>query len=536
MSDGADLRDTLVQPHRTPWHRPWKLGFAAELPPDLLERTRERLRVVAFLYATVFFVVGYAPALIFNPAPFSEDPWYWLPGTISIPFGLAVGALTFGRSISPAVLGVLGRAFLVASSFGIAFAEYQGITAGVMRGDEMGGLGLSWVAPWVVLFNVVVPSTPRREIPTTLLAVASAPIAYAIGAVGGRNLALTGFQFFIVFALPYLMIALMAHAGARVVFRLGADVKQARELGSYRLVERLGEGGMGEVWTAQHRLLARPAAIKLIRPEMLGDVRPDLRATMLARFEREAQATAAMRCPHTVELYDFGRTEDGAFYYVMELLDGLDAETLVETHGPLPAGRVVYVLRQVCHSLAEAHDQGLIHRDIKPANVFVCRYGRELDWVKVLDFGLVKDRTDASSDVRLTGDGAGAGGTPAYMAPEQVLGDRDIDGRTDLYSVGCLAYWLLTGQLVFDGRNAMDTMMQHVQAVPVPPSRRTELAVPVELDAVVLACLAKDPADRPPTADALADRLRAVPLPEPWTAQRARQWWSVHRPVPPRGD
>jgi len=536
MSADAGLRDTFVRPLRTPRpSRRWSLGLSGDLPPDLLERTRERLRAVAFLYSTVFFVVGWAPALIFNPAPFAEDPAYWLPGAISIPFGLLVGVLTFRRSIPSAVLGVLGQAFLVASSFGIAFAEYQGITSGIMRGADAGGLGLSWVAPWVVLYNVVVPSTPRREIPVTLAAVAAVPIAYAVGMAAGRNAPVGGFDFFFALVLPNLMVAVMAHAGARVVFGLSTEVKHARELGSYELVERLGQGGMGEVWSARHRMLARPAAIKLIRPEMLGELSFDRRSMILARFEREAQATAAMRCPHTVELYDFGRTEDGSFYYVMELLDGLDAETLVETHGPLPAERVVYLARQVCHSLAEAHDQGLIHRDIKPANVFVCCYGRELDWIKVLDFGLVKAGPELAGDARLTADGS-AGGTPAYMAPEQVLGDREVDGRADLYAVGCFLYWLLTGRLVFEGRNAMDTMMKHVQDVPVPPSQRTELAVPQALDEVVLACLAKDPDARPATADDLSVRLGAVPLSQRWTTERARQWWSVHCPPPRRAS
>jgi serine/threonine-protein kinase len=289
------------------------------------------------------------------------------------------------------------------------------------------------------------------------------------------------------------------------------------------------------VWRAQHRLLARPAAIKLISPDQLGDPGSERRETILARFDREAQATAAMRCPHTVELYDFGRTDDGAFYYVMELLDGCDGQTLVEAHGPLPAERVVYLLRQMCHSLAEAHDQGLIHRDIKPANIFVCRYGREVDWVKVLDFGLVKGSPQHVRDVRLTGDGH-VGGTPAFMAPEQVLGDRSEDGRTDIYALGCFAFWLLTGRYVFEAPTAIGMMMQQVQATPDPPSRRAELPIPPELDRLVLACLEKDPDRRPPTADAVAELLRAVPLAHPWTAERARHWWERHRPAPQRGS
>jgi len=252
----------------------------------------------------------------------------------------------------------------------------------------------------------------------------------------------------------------------------------------------------------------------------------------LRRFEREAQATASMRCPHTVELYDFGVADDGTFFYVMELLDGLDLEALVSQYGPLEPARAIYLLRQLCHSLGEAHAAGLIHRDIKPANIYVCRLGRETDWVKVLDFGMVKHHDEVGdSDPKLTADNA-VGGTPAFMAPEQALGEV-VDGRADIYAAGCVAYWMLTGQHVFQGRTPMETMMRHVQATPEPPSSRTELPIPPELEAAIMACLAKAPADRPQTADALAERLAEVPLATRWTRDRAGRWWDAHRPRPP---
>jgi serine/threonine-protein kinase len=329
------------------------------------------------------------------------------------------------------------------------------------------------------------------------------------------------------------MIVLTAYIGARVVYGLGTAVKRAREMGSYRLTEQLGEGGMGEVWRAEHRMLARPAAIKLVKPEVLGSVDDDRRRQTLARFEREAQATALMRSPHTIELYDFGVTEDGTFYYVMELLDGFDLETLVNSFGPVPAERAVHLLCQVCDSLAEAHDSGLIHRDIKPANIYVCRHGRKLDVVKVLDFGMVKTpHHSESADVRLTTEHA-AFGTPAFMAPEQVLGKDDIDGRTDIYAVGCVAYWLLTGRYVFESRTVPEMMALHLREPPEPPSTLSQVPIPDALEELVLACLAKDRADRPQSADELSARLAACQTAPPWTPEHAQEWWDSHSTARP---
>jgi serine/threonine-protein kinase len=288
---------------------------------------------------------------------------------------------------------------------------------------------------------------------------------------------------------------------------------------------------MGEVWKAEHHLLARPAAIKLVRSGSSGASDARRHRELQERFGREAQATALMRSPHTIELYDFGLANDGTFYYVMELLDGFDLDTLVKRFGPVPAERAIKMLTQVCDSLGEAHAKGLIHRDVKPANVFVCRYGRKVDFVKVLDFGMVKSRHEGDDgDTQLTGDHAVAG-TPAFMAPEQVLGNKKVDGRTDLYAVGCVAYWLVTGQLVFAGRNAMETMVQHSQAVPVPPSARTELEVPPALDQIILSCLAKNPDERPASADALAEALSSIAPRAPWTTPRAHEWWDRHHPA-----
>jgi hypothetical protein len=319
----------------------------------------------------------------------------------------------------------------------------------------------------------------------------------------------------------------LATITSRVTYGLRRQVAEANELGQYVLEEKIGGGGMGEVWRARHRLLIRPAAIKLIRPQMSGD--PEL---LLRRFEREARATAALKSPHTVQLYDFGATEDGRLYYVMELLDGLDLDTLVRQYGPLPAERVVHILRQVCSSLQDAHGNGLVHRDIKPANVVVSRAGTTFDFAKVLDFGLVKLESAAKDDaVTLTAEGS-ASGTPAFMAPETVLGVADTDHRVDLYALGCVGYWMLTGKLVFEGRNAVEVMFHHAHTRPPRPSTRSELPIPAPLEDLVMECLEKDPARRPASAEAVSTRLAAVSLESAWTVERAERWWAMHRPVP----
>ena len=233
-----------------------------------------------------------------------------------------------------------------------------------------------------------------------------------------------------------------------------------------------------------------------------------------------------------MQLYDFGVAEDGRLYYVMELLDGLDLDTLVRQYGPLPAERVVHLLRQVCAALADAHANGLVHRDIKPANIVVSRAGTTFDFVKVLDFGLVKLDSARDGDrelMKLSTDDSWSG-TPGYMAPEVVLGAADTDHRVDLYALGCVAYWLLTGRLVFEGETAMQVMMQHVRAEPQRPSLRTEQPIPATLEELVMDCLKKESAQRPASAEVVSERLAAVPLTSPWTAERAAQWWAAHRP------
>lgn len=421
--------------------------------------------------------------------------------------------------------------FLVISSLGIA------INAWGWQYETYVEVGpAAWVGVWIVAFPGAVTLPPRQLLVGALLAGATVPVVSVLS-VMVKGLP-EGFP-----DSPWLAVArssaavvicvLIAYALSYRVFKMARDVSKARRLGSYELTEKIGTGGMGEVWKAKHRLLARPAAVKLIRPEAISPTEDGGEARMLMRrFEREAQVTALLTSPHSISLYDFGIGEDGVFYYVMELLEGRDLKSLVRESGPVPAERAVYFLRAVCDSLADAHARGLIHRDIKPANIFSCRRGRDVDFIKVLDFGLVKNLREPGDMVtQITQHGA-ASGTPGFMAPEMVTGEATIDHRADLYAVGCVAYWLLSGQLVFEGNTPMSVLIQHVKETPAPLSRRTEIEVPPRLEEIILACLEKSPADRPASAEALGDMLAGVASTLPaWTRERADKWWRANVPV-----
>jgi serine/threonine-protein kinase len=320
-------------------------------------------------------------------------------------------------------------------------------------------------------------------------------------------------------------------AVSKVSYGLRRSVERAAELGQYTLGEKIGEGGMGAVYRARHAMLRRETAIKLLPPGKAGE-------RALARFEREVQATATLAHPNTITIYDYGRTPDGSFYYAMEYVDGPDLQTLVGTAGPLPPGRAIHLLRQIAEALAEAHALGLVHRDVKPANVLVGERGGRFDFVKVVDFGLVKlEAGDAGAS--LSAAAGGITGTPHYMSPEAVVDPLRVDARSDLYSLGALAYFLLTGSTVFDGATAMEVCVKQVHAeVPSLRARaKAETPIPDALEALVLACLAKKPEDRPASASALADELASLAAALPWSDGDARAWWQANADAPrKRGD
>jgi tRNA A-37 threonylcarbamoyl transferase component Bud32 len=318
------------------------------------------------------------------------------------------------------------------------------------------------------------------------------------------------------------LFALLAVSAGAILFsvlrihRLKNRIHEVRQLGQYTLEEKIGEGGMGKVYKARHAMLKRPTAVKLLKPEAVTQEAID-------RFEREVQLTSRLTHPNTVEIYDYGRTPEGIFYYAMEYLPGVTLSRLIEMDGAIPPARVVHILKHICYSLEEAHGMGLIHRDIKPLNVILCNRGAQFDVVKVLDFGLVKD-IGSQHDVHLTA-AQEVTGTPAYVAPERFTDPRNIDARSDLYSLGSVGFNLLTGQDVFEGPNAME-ICYHVMKTPPPhPGDLIEHEIPGELDQLIFGCLSKDPAQRPQNAGAMIEALNSIHEAGPWEQKDAQLWW-----------
>jgi eukaryotic-like serine/threonine-protein kinase len=514
-----------------------ELGGSGGLDPRAERQLRERLRTIAggmgLVFGALVLLELCVVQLLGGPQP---SGWHLQRGAgVGLLF-LCAGIYTLAclRSLPGDTLVPLAVGFQILGAVLLSIPTFWGRPVADPR-------WLPWVAVWVALYPLVVP---LGLLSTTLgtLAAASAPLAV--------------FGLWIVFkgpangdprALAYAFLPTYLAAGVAILpayrtflqgSQAAAATERARTLGSYRLVRLLGAGGMGEVWEAEHSLLRRPAAVKLISAEFLEEAEEeDEVGTALARFEREARTTSSLRSPHTIALYDYGRTDDGTLFYVMELLEGTDLESLVERFGPLPPARVVHLVAQACCSLAEAHQTGLVHRDVKPANIYVCRMGLSHDFVKVLDFGLVamNEKARKTGEAKLTADGFIVG-TPSFLAPE-MAGGKPLDGRVDIYGLGCVAYWLLTGHNVFEGTNAVELMIAHAKTPPVPPSERLGRALPADLEAVVMACLAKSPDDRPADAQELARRLRACALEDSWSQDQAVAWWREHQPqTPASGD
>jgi eukaryotic-like serine/threonine-protein kinase len=498
-------------------HRSWYAPDA--LPQALMSEHLQRLAVCAAIGAALW---TYGVVMDTVVRPFTVHAAVPLPSVVVEIVAILVSLASWAYvrlSRQPASRKVdAGLVYVVLNAAGVAV-----INATTGLAAESGGRGLSWNTVVILVAAMVLPATPRRILGAALVSACMDPIAAGMAHLYGARVASLGNT--LVLYMPNFACALVATLPAHALHRIGRRLRQAQEMGSYRLVELLGRGGMGEVWRAKHRLLARDAAIKLIRPELVGAGSSRDTYDMLRRFEREARATAALSSPHTIQVFDFGATADQQFYYVMELLEGRDLQSLVREFGPTPEARALFLLRQVCHSLADAHSRGLVHRDVTPSNVYVCRMGLDYDFVKVLDFGLVKFNGRRSLEPMQKFHTTT--GTPAFMAPEIVLG-AEVDQRADVYAIGCVAYFLLTGQPVFEAETPRELFALHLQARPAPPSRRTELPVSREMDALVLACLEKDPRRRPHDAAAVLEMLTRCRPADPWDNTLARAWWERH--------
>lgn len=495
-------------------------GSGVDLTGETCVLLQSRLRAAAFVLALGFgvFIVWRGAAALFELSPVSVDATFF--GQIALCAILLFLALQCCRVCQYSSRTLRVQELLI---FGLPaiflFAVYFSMMRECAAQDRM---LLRPDAPWLLLmftYAMFIPNTWRRA-------------ALVVGAMALAPIALTGILWMtdhmcatliaadlwrmISMALILVISGVASVMGVHTINALRVEAFQARLLGQYRLSKRLGAGGMGEVYLAEHQLMKRPVAIKLVRPEKAGDTR------ILARFEREVQATAQLSHWNNIDIFDYGRTADGTFYYVMEYLPGLSLDDLVARYGPLPPERVIYLLRQTCDALAEAHACGLIHRDIKPGNIFAAARGGMYDVAKLLDFGMVKT-LDGVESSHLTHDGS-ITGSPLFMSPEQATGDVEPDERSDIYSLGVVAYYLLTGKVPFEGARPIKVLIAHAQDEPRPP-HHLRPDVPADLEAVVMRCLAKSPSDRYASAAQLARALDACEHAGRWTQAEAAAWW-----------
>jgi serine/threonine-protein kinase len=498
--------------------RPWS-------EEDIRVLLRKRLLFVALLSsAALIFTLG---ALAYTGLPLDRSAC--LGVALFVPGAVLAPVLWRGRSLSLRQLRVIelvlfgGLYVLWASIHALLYPTLRWAAPPVWFGFI---LAYAVCLPWVFLivaYGILIPNTWRRCAAVVgVLALTPLAISKATGLAAQATAGHSEVNFFLVLVICMAAAAAIAVYGSHRIEVLRRAVVAARRLGPYQLGRRLGAGGMGEVYLARHVLLRRPCAVKLIRSEQCGD------PASLARFEREVQAMATLTHPNTAHVYDYGRAEDGTFYYAMEYLPGMTLEQLVARHGPLPPGRAIHFLRQVCGALREAHAAGLIHRDIKPGNLIVCQRGGLWDVAKLLDFGLV-----AAPNPQVPGGAtlaeAGIVGTPAYMSAEQAAGRRDLDARSDLYSLGAVAYFLLTGEPPFPRGSLVQVLGAH-QHEPAAFPERLAKDLPADVQAVVLRCLEKDPARRFADADGLDRAWAGCACAGSWGAEDAAEWWRTQAP------
>jgi serine/threonine-protein kinase len=501
------------------------------------ELHQERLALFGgsvFLISIGFWVLSNLASFLDPAHTFAK--WFTLPGNR---YHLAQAAVLFSlwvisryRPLGQAALHALdaGSLFLVSvfhGLIGLAWLPEEQYKHGLSAPDVPNTMPIVTATIVIAITRaILVPSTARRTLGVTALAsVPTIAVSYALNTKASTSTAtvllLTSGA--VIWTLSGTAVAAIA---SHVVYHLRQQVKNAEKLGQYTLEAKIGEGAMGIVYRASHAMLRRPTAIKLLPPDRAGEHN-------IARFEREVQLTSMLTHPNTIAIYDYGRTPDGIFYYAMEYLEGIDLEELVRRHGPQPPGRVLRILTQVAGALAEAHGIGLIHRDVKPANIFLCERGGVPDVAKIFDFGLVK-QLSSGGDTKMSAANVLAG-TPLYLAPEAILTPQTVDARIDLYSLGCVGYFLLTGRPVFEGRTLLEICSRHLHEKPVPPSERRR-GIPAKLERVILACLEKDPARRPKDARALVAQLTACDDVEAWSEESARRFWSDWAPMPAQAE
>jgi tRNA A-37 threonylcarbamoyl transferase component Bud32 len=502
---------------------------APSVPRDSVEGRQllqTRLSMLARFATLITLGFGLLGGGIMSIVHMADGPWHWRATALHLSGSLVYGsiwAIAAGRrQLSAAVLGGLDLLLVFATALSFALMGWQ-----MPLGARPEMLGVFGIGQALAARAVFIPCTSRR---TAL-----------VGAVSTLPIVIFTYLYYSTYAPPdyiasppaytYMAailcasVVVMTAITSRVIYGLREKVREARELGQYTLVEKIGSGGMGVVYRAKHAMLRRRTAVKLLLPERAAE-------QDLTRFEREAQLTSLLSHPNTVSVYDFGRTPDGTFYYAMEYLDGVDLDTLVRLDGPQPPARVVHLLLQACGALAEAHGIGLIHRDIKPQNLLLCESAGLCDVIKVVDFGLVKALPpESGAELAITNPAALSAvntvvGTPLYMAPEAIVAPASIDARGDLYALGAVAYYLLAGSPPFQGKSIVEICGHHLHTPPQPLSARLGRPVPPELEAVVLSCLAKPREARPESARELAARLAACKIEPAWSDADARRWWS----------
>ncbi|TWT35415.1 Serine/threonine-protein kinase PknB [Posidoniimonas corsicana] len=498
-------------------------GSSPHLSSETRDILRSRLRTVAAIFFCVFsaFLTRWLVLGID-----SEHRWLFITHTlVTVLMGVLWSYLTWGQGFTLTRLRI--AELLVFGDPALFFLVLSQQKLHHMANLPEGGHLPVILVPWTMLiftYAIFIPNSWRRAF-AVIGPMGLAPIAVILM----QRFACPGFQHCV--KLPefenyateqaLLMIAMVAIGviGVHTINTLRLQAFEAKRLGQYVLRRKLGSGGMGEVYLAEHQMMKRPCAVKIIRPEKAGD------PLTLARFEREVRSTAKLSHWNSIDIYDYGSTPDGTFYYVMEYLPGHNIGELVDEYGPLPPERCVYLIEQVCKALAEAHNTGLVHRDIKPANIFCAYRGGEFDVAKLLDFGLAKP-SFSGADATLTQEGA-ITGSPMFMSPEQATGEREADARSDIYSLGCVLYYLLSGRYPFPYKQSVKVIVAHASEQP-DSLREVKPEISEALNEVVMRCLEKDPEDRFQTVEQLRRALLDLPVASRWSSEKAAEWWSCH--------